>query len=264
MTDRSGTDGTWQALHRAAQYVAAAGIGYLPARPDDGHTTLLWNADRRSMVGAPIPDAGNVGFEIDVPGYAIACVGPGGRRLDAVPLAGSTHDDIVSWCRRNLVRQGADGTRYRFTFHYDLPAHSERGPFPPADDHELTALAAGRTTAHEALSGALADYPDTDPARIWPHHFDSGALVTLARDERGAATATIGLGLAVPDGIVPEHYLYVSPWRRGDPATVDHLPPPGPGRWLSGAWTGAVLELGDRTPDECAGFFRQALAALQA
>jgi len=251
------------ALHRAAQYVAAAGIAYLPKEADDGHTTLTWDEASQCMLGRSLPAAGGIAFAVDLPAYALTCRDPRGADDHALDLAGNPHDEVVAWIRRSLSAQGADAESYQFRFHYTLPSHTEEGSFPSADSDSLARLARLRTESHRAMGEVLAEHPDTDPARIWPHHFDSGALITLARTAERVPAATIGLGLATPDDIVPVHYLYVNQWQSSgtvDPAT---LPPLEHGRWISGDWKGAVIEAEGLGPNDAAAFFREAAAALR-
>ncbi len=42
-------------LHHAVQLVAAVGRSLVPARPDDGHTSLEWHRTSRSFVGEEVP-----------------------------------------------------------------------------------------------------------------------------------------------------------------------------------------------------------------
>ncbi len=39
-----------------------------------------------------------------------------------------------------------------------------------------------------------------------------GTFATIARDEKGASSKTIGLGRAIPNSMVPEPYFYLSFW----------------------------------------------------
>ena len=48
--------------------------------------------------------------------------------------------------------------------------------------------------------------PAMSDARIWPHHFDLGALLPIG-DGRA-----IGLGLSPGDGAYDEPYFYTSPY----------------------------------------------------
>ncbi len=255
---------TGPALHRAAQYIAAAGISYLPKESDDSHTTLTWEVPNDAMVGRPIPSANGIAFALNLPDFALECRSTAGKVLDTLPLQGATHADAVGWLKRMIAQQGGDPERYQFSFHYELDLHEDRGPFPAPEKAELMRLAVLRKTAHQAMDAVLADFTDKDPVRIWPHHFDSGALITLARGTNGAATSTIGIGLAIPDGMVPAHYLYASPWKANGDALPKELPALTNGLWKQGDWNGALLEADGLSMDATRTFFQEAIAALSA
>ncbi|MBZ0206602.1 MAG: hypothetical protein K8H89_09775 [Flavobacteriales bacterium] len=255
---------TGRALHRAAQYIAAAGISCLQKEADDSHTTLTWDNSNSAMVGRPIPAANGIAFALNLPDFALECRSATGEVLDTLPLQGATHDDVVGWLKRMIGQQGGDPERYRFTFHYKLDLHEDRGPFPAPEKADLMRLVQLRKTAHQAMDAVLAVFSDKDPVRIWPHHFDSGALITLARGSDGAATSTIGIGLAIPDGMVPAHYLYVSPWKANGGAMPSKLPALTNGRWKQGEWNGALLEADGLPVDAARSFFQEATRALSA
>jgi hypothetical protein len=231
--------------------------------PDDGHTTLVWDHAADAMVGPAIPAAGEIRFALSLPNYALECRDASGEMLDTFPLQGATHEDLVKWFQRMLSQHGADPDRYRFDFHYDLPCHADRSHFPAPDADELARLAALRSTAHKALELTLASHTDTEPVRIWPHHFDSGALLTLERKSDGTPVSTVGMGLAVPDAIVPEHYFYVSPWRKEGTSKVSTLAELTFGRWVSDGFNGAVLEATNVDLTKAARFLQLASRSLE-
>ncbi len=231
-----------QTLHRAVQYIAAAGISHVPKEADDSHTTLLWEFAYRAMVGRPIPATNGCHFALCLPEYAIMFRDAESDLLDTLPLQGAEHEEVVSWFRRMLKSRGADPAAYRFEFHYELPEHAQREPFPSPDVDELDRLAELRSTAHRALELVLAAHGDTEPVRIWPHHFDSGAMIVSERNAQDEMTATIGMGLAIPDPMISTHYLYVSPWNKADGVDLTALTALPEGRWCTVDWKGAVLE----------------------
>lgn len=253
-----------EVLHRAVQYIAAIGISYAVHEADDGHTTLTWDQDNKALVGQPVPKLNGISFAMSLPHYALECRDAGGAILDTMPLQGTGHDDIMSWIKRMVVAQEGEPDAFRFDFHYELAAHEDRSPFPAPDVDELTRLAELRSAAHKAISEVLTAYSDTEPIRIWPHHFDSGSLITLRRKANGSPLATIGIGLAIPDDILPAHYYYVSPWQAEGNFDMSELPGLTNGRWLTNDWKGAVLEADDMGLDIVERFLNEASAALSA
>ena len=85
------------------------------------------------------------------------------------------------------------------------------------------------------------------PIRIWPHHFDLGAILP----------GTIGVGLSPGDAYYAEPYFYVTP-----PSPIDRGPAiAGGGFWRTDGWTGAVLLASAAGRPEA--FVESALAAMR-
>lgn len=249
-------------LHRAVQYIAAAGIGHATQEADDGHTTCTWEAETGCMVGVPLGKANGIRFALSIPQYAMQCLSPEGMVADSLPLLGAEHEEITAWFQRMIKSNTPLAPDYRYRFHYDLPCHTDRSSFPVPDATELQHHVELRTFAHEALQRVLVPHEDTEAIRIWPHHFDSGSLITLARLPNGTPLSTIGLGLAIPDDMIGSHYLYVSPWHADGTADTTDLPELSEGRWSTKEWKGAVLDAEDLDQDRAVRFFKEASEAL--
>jgi hypothetical protein len=73
---------------------------------------------------------------------------------------------------------------------------------------------------------------------MWPHHFDVGVVLPLAKGEGGDALS-IGAGLSPGDEGIHEPYFCVTPW---PPPPAESLPDlPAGGRWHREGWIGAAL-----------------------
>jgi len=97
--------------------------------------------------------------------------------------------------------------------------------------------------------------PELEPSRVqlWPEHFDMAVELGAEADGRRA-----GYGLSPGDGLHPEPYAYVVPWR---------APAPDGRLWNASAFAGAELPYAEllAAPDQRAlvlGFMRERLAAL--
>lgn len=98
-----------------------------------------------------------------------------------------------------------------------------------------------RHNAELIINELAARFSDVEQVRIWPHHFDTGTFATIARNAKGDATKTIGLGWAIPDSMVAEPYFYLSFWSE-NPVEIENKPVKLPaGKWMMPAWNGAVL-----------------------
>ena len=71
--------------------------------------------------------------------------------------------------------------------------------------------------------------------RIWPHHFDLGALMPLTDDGK----RTIGVGFSPGDASFDQPYFYCSPYPA--PEAGASLPPLAVGKWTIDGFTSAIL-----------------------
>ena len=70
-------------------------------------------------------------------------------------------------------------------------------------------------------------------ARIWPHHFDIGALITLSADGQ----QSIGLGMTPGDTHFDQPYFYCSPYPAPEAGTT--LPILAAGKWTTDGFASA-------------------------
>jgi hypothetical protein len=200
--------------HWAAQLVAAVGAALSPPAPDDSHTALAWDPERRALVGAR-------GTALLLEELALVVGGErGSPRLD---LDGRSREEALAWLG------AAHGTGplppYPHPPPGDAPARFQARPAAQAELAGWFALAA------RALTG-LAPAGAEPPLYVWPHHFDMAKLLELGGGR------TIGAGLSPGDASYAEPYFYVTPGpypaeRKGPPLVI--------GRWHVDGWFGAVL-----------------------
>jgi hypothetical protein len=203
-------------LHWAAQVVAAAADAHLPKRADDGHTTMRW--DSPSMVG-------EAAIGLRVTDLVLTSMGA------QFSLVGKTLAEGMAWADRQF-----DEPRGMHARDYDMPA----SPVATGERFighlaQLAELARWYDLGLEALSRITAGEKRPTDLRIWPHHFDLGAIVYL--DPTGEHRQ-IGIGLSPGDGSYAEPYFYVTPYPLAKDVVLPSLPS---GTWRREGWTGAVL-----------------------
>jgi hypothetical protein len=93
--------------------------------------------------------------------------------------------------------------------------------------------------------------------RIWPHHFDTGIYSVIPDSD-----ITIGLGLAIPDSICNDHYLYITGYKKGDVMDTSGLDKLSIGEWKSEGVTGAVLNTKDIVESDGVDFFKEVINRL--
>ena len=175
-----------------------------------------------------------------------------------IRLDGNTHDQILKWIGDSASKASLDRP-YAYDFHYDLPYTVEDNfTFKLLDSNRLSELTHLRILAQLVLEKFLNDNELSSEIRVWPHHFDTGAYATLKKDPRMA----VGLGLAIPDTVVNEHYFYISVYGNNGAIAPDKLQPLSHGQWLSDGFTGAVLPAAAATVQTASSFFQEALESL--
>jgi hypothetical protein len=224
-------------LHHAVQLVAAVGRSLVPARADDGHTSLVWHSRRRAIEGEQVlgprrwwaalhPDDLSLGVLVE------------GKEVGLVALAGRTKSEAFTWLVDQARAQGAPVEKLKLDAPYTIPAHAvgTGAAFAVPGDGSCAELRRWFANADPLLGDVADGWAGSAPVRIWPHHFDIGTVLPLG-PAGGEGAPTLGVGLSPGDEAIAEPYFYVTPWPVPDP-----LPDlPAGGQWHREGWTGAVL-----------------------
>jgi hypothetical protein len=193
-------------LHWAAQVLSAAADRWLPALPDDGHTSMTWRSDTGALIGNAA--ASGLQLELAVHDFELRAV-QGSRTVAVLALTGKMLAEAMRWADAQLA--GAEGGPPRGirARDYDMPDHPVRegAAFSP-DPVALAALAGWFTHGDAVLREIAARAPHTLPVRVWPHHFDAGSI--RYRGEPGPSAPQIGFGLSPGDGYYEQPYFYVT------------------------------------------------------
>lgn len=257
-------------VHHAAQLVAAVGNSLLPKADDDSQSNLEWLPGLNALAGQMID--GNFRIALRYLPFEILVLDDQNRIREGESIPNRTKEELFTWLRRSITRVGGKGQDIKPIDHYEIPDHAvEHGAkFPEIDSHLHNELIFFRSNADWVLNEVAGLYKDVTPVRTWPHHFDTGAVMTLATDKKGNPLKTIGIGWACPDEKIKEPYFYVNHWSVLDAPDYDQLPTlEGAGKWYLESWKGAILKSSDviehkQTADqqmEVLQFFRSAIRA---
>lgn len=246
---------TTETIHRAAQYLTAAAISCLEKKPDDSHTNMGWNSSRKTFTTRHLND-NELYLSLSLINFRLEFLKQD-TVLASKPLSGVSHKEILNWLSE-VFKDLKLNSPFTYNFHYDLP-YSEMTDdyvFDKIDDAELSKEADLRDQAYKALKEIAQNIDEDAEVRIWPHHFDTGTLISLGNN------SSIGLGLAIPDSMMDEYYYYVSGWKGSEMMPVSGLPELKNGRWEDGQWKGAILEANNSSLNDAKEFLNSAVEFL--
>ncbi|MFT3698691.1 MAG: hypothetical protein QM831_36430 [Kofleriaceae bacterium] len=203
-------------LHYAAQILSACADAWLAKRDDDGHTSMIWESPFLQ---------GETGLSL---GTDLLLV----HEDKSFSLVGKTLAEGMAWADAQLGRPRGAHMR-----DYDMP------PSPLRSGATFVGYPSELARAYDAGLAAVSQF--AADARVWPHHFDLGAIVD-----------GLGIGLSPGDRYYDEPYFYVTPAHH-----VDRAPTLPSGFWRDDEWQGAILLLS--AGGDPAEFIRTALSSLR-
>ena len=128
-------------LHHAVQLVAAVGRTLVPARPDDGHTSLEWHRTSRSFLGEEVPGPRPWRAALRPEDLSLAVLAEGDE-FGRLTLAGRTLDEGFAWLLGQARDLGTAADRLTLKAPYTLPPHAlgARAVFAAPGDGSLIEL----------------------------------------------------------------------------------------------------------------------------
>jgi hypothetical protein len=219
-----------EALHHAAQVIAAAGETFVAHRPDTSHTALVWLEGQRALGGAEIPGRSPCRLALRFADLTLLLLDRGAAPHATLALGGRTPAEAKRWAEE-AIRTHTHGEQAKALVHpgFEIPGRVQRFPGP---DTALAELGLWYANADAELGVLAAHTAGAGPVLCWPHHFDIATLIELG------AGKTIGVGLSPGDEGIPEPYLYVN---HHPPSATRPLPPLEAGTWHTSGWLGALL-----------------------
>jgi len=240
-----------QQQYLAAQFIALAGRFLIPQKPDGSNINMQFLPEKEMLMGNLHPAGWAVGVQLKK--LKVQILDKNLNVQAEIPLEGKTFDEAFHEFKTKLKNSGIDISGLKTEQPYELPTGGlKEGKFFNAGEQETTENIRYRHNARLIINELATRFTDVEPVRIWPHHFDTGTFATIARNEKGDATKTIGLGWAIPDNMVAEPYFYLSFWSE-DPVNTGENPIYLPaGKWMMPDWNGAVLGVSEIIQKETA------------
>ena len=244
-------------LQAASQYLAAVALQFVDKKDDDSHSNLEWDTEERLFRTRPMGPKGHQ-LELWVDDFTLAWAEIEDLEFD---LSGSSHGACLNWLNETLKQLGFESD-IDFSFHYDLPSHSwgndERFPLPDEDlAEDLERHADLRTWVSEVMADILSE----EEIRVWPHHFDTGAIIAVKKDGN-EVTASIGLGLAIPDELSELPYAYVSGWKKGSDLQLE-APENSLGEWNKNSFKGVIMPMDAEHYQDLHSFFTMSISQIK-
>ena len=241
-------------MHLAAQYLATAGISFLEKKEDDSHSNLGFDSKEGYLETWPLNDSG-CKIALDYAQFSLHWLTNETTRM-TLHLDGKSHGDIVQWMEQVTTALGRTEP-YSYALHYELPYGKMTDDFtfikPPQE--ELRKMLEYRKIAQLALENVVHKMALSTTIRVWPHHFDTGGYEIINK----AKQIGIGFGMAIPDTIIDEFYLYTSGYKDHDgidPIQFDTLTY---GEWKNVGFKGAVLPMKNVDEAKAITFFNESI-----
>ncbi len=233
---------TLQQQHHATQFIALAGRHLIPRKADDSNTSLEFIFDGGLLRGNLLPNG--MHLVLSLTDLMVTILDQDNHTKKSIVLEGKSKQTVFNELKQSLSELEVDVTGFKNELHYEIPLHplDQGASFSVKDGHYLTETANYRNNADLIIREMASAYDQAEPVRIWPHHFDTGSIIPVSRSDAGGISQSIGIGWAIPDGMVKEPYYYLSFWSE---KPVDNAAEPGQliaGEWMLPNWNGAVLK----------------------
>lgn len=249
-----------EVVHRAVQLLTKAAKSWLEQKEDDSHT----NQSYFNGVFKSHEFPGGLQLALEVSDLQIQ-LWKDGEQIWHKNLSGRLHHEVEEDLIGILHQNGLDRSQWVPNLHFDLPYKElENFRYPELEEIPLNAFVRTRDFGVDCLNELSGTLNDDPGFRTWPHHFDHGGLLIVAT-QGGEMSKTVGIGLAMHDSLVPEHYFYISHWIKDGQADYTNLPElPSGGSWI-GSQPMAVLPVcqlkrnGTFDKDEAMAFLKLAM-----
>ena len=234
-----------QQQYHATQFIAMAGRHLISQQPDDSNTNMQYLPDQELLAGNELSNG--LGLALHLTDLKLCFVDQAGKCKNEISLVGKSKLQVFEELNKVLAGLGIDVSNFKNELHYEIPSHKldSGGSFIITDSKLFEENIKYRHNAELIMNNLVTLYPNTSSVRVWPHHYDTGSLLSVAYNEKGELSKSIGLGWAIPDGMVDEPYYYLSFWSDKPIEGFDKLPSLDAGDWMMPNWNGGILKHSD-------------------
>ena len=234
-----------QQQHHAAQFLALVGRHLVPQKKDDSNTNMHFITEAEMLIGNKF--SSNTYIALKLTNFTLLVFNEENNGIVEISIVGKTKLQIFKELKQTLADLKIDVSKFKNKLQYETPPHElDNGKaFSKIDKKYLQEFINYWHNADIVLNEITSEYDDAEPVSIWPHHFDSGSYFPLAYNDNGELSKSIGIGWAIPDGMVNEPYYYISLWSEKPINNFNDLPNPADGEWIKTGWNGGVLTLSE-------------------
>lgn len=231
-----------QQQHQAAQFIALVGKHLVPNIADDSNTNMDFVFKDNLLRGNVLPDGFRV--TLGLTDLRLRILDQENNTKKEISLVGKTKVVAFEELKQSLSDLGVDVTNFINELHYEIPTHSlDKGAvFSLKNESSFIENTNYRHNAELVLQEIAKPFEQAEAVKIWPHHFDTGSFIPVAKNEKGELSQSIGMGWAMPDTMVDEPYYYLSFWSEKPMDNSDNLAALPAGQWMMPNWNGAVLK----------------------
>ena len=237
-------------MHLAAQYLAVAGICFVDKKPDDSHTNMGFNSNTNCLESRILSPKGDQ-LLLSYQNFSLIWKSENGT--STFMLDGKSHKEALKWLED--IAEKALNKKYEYSIHYDIPYEIvDDFSFEITSKASLEALIRLRTLTQSSLEKVIESHGLEAEIRVWPHHFDTGIYTALP-----GTSISIGLGLAIPDTVCEDYYLYASGYNSDGQIDASNFEKLTKGYWGATGFKGAVLPATEIEESDGLKFFNQTI-----
>ena len=230
-------------IHVAAQLLAKAGAAFVSHKSDDSHTNLGWDVQNGLFYTHSLLADKDLHLCLDPANLRLFLLENQEEQQSFFELHQQGQAAAETWIKSQALQFGLSPAAYRDELHYELPPYGDFAgkQFLATPPEGFRAFSRLRSWGELLLQELAQAFVHASEVRTWPHHFDHGTYIPLAFDNEGQACKSIGLGLAIHDHTLNEHYFYINHWNRDAKPDYNNLPALPCGRWNKMGWVGPLL-----------------------
>ena len=223
-------------IHLGALLLGSAAYVALPNEKDESETNLAIDVES-GVFATRILDQGRKIRLVFDPVALTLHLEREAAILEVFPLVGRDLKECVHWIGSRLSAILQRRVIMTLREYPDFPNSPwRRGEvFDVGRTGEREELVTWFRNAAEILGAFVSELREATPPRLWPHHFDHGALLVVD----GREDAMVGLGFSPGDEHFSSPYFYCSPFPR--PEECITLPEVANGFWNRDGFVSAIL-----------------------